>query len=122
MASDPITAGAGAYAGGKAAIAMGFGGVAALMLVILWKLPATPREWALTLASTFLCSIFGGAAVALKFGLHLDQHGFFGLVALAGVFAACGVPGWTIVRAVFVWLEKRKNLDIEELARSVRGR
>lgn len=122
MTGEPISTGAGAYAGGKAALAMGLGGSVALMLVMLWKLPRSPREWMFALVSTFACSIFGGALVALKLGLHLASGGFFGLVALAGVFAACGVPGWTVVRAVFTWMDKRKHMDIEELANDIRRR
>lgn len=120
MPGEPISAGAGAYVGGKAALAMGAGGGVALLLVMLWKLPRSPREWAFALVSTFACSIFGGALVALKLGLHQASGGFFGLVALAGVFAMCGIPGWAVVRAAFTWLDRRKHMDIAELARELR--
>lgn len=120
MPGEHIGAGTGAYASGNTALAFGVGGGAALLLVMLWSIPRTPREWALSLASTIFCSIFAGAFVVQYLGLDNANNGFLGLVRMAGVIAACGIPGWAIVRAIFNWLDQRKNMDIGELARSAK--
>lgn len=120
MAGEHISAGTGAYASGSTAIAFGVGGGAALVLVMLWQIPKTKREWALSLSSTMFCSIFGGAFVVQYLGLDDVGNGFLGLVRIAGVIAACGIPGWAIVRAAFTWMDRRRDMDIGELARSVK--
>jgi hypothetical protein len=38
-----------------------------------------------------------------------------GAMALGGIYFSCGLPGWTIVRCAFNFLNKRKDKDLPEI-------
>lgn len=84
--------------------------------------PRHAREWAVGLISTVVCSIAGGSWVLHWLGMaDLAQAGPSGLATLFGLCFACGLPGWALVRALFTWLDKRRDKDIGELARDAAG-
>jgi len=43
-----------------------------------------------------------------------------GLVALGGLIFGCGLPAWAIVRWVFNFIEKNRDVGIDEVAREVK--
>jgi hypothetical protein len=40
-------------------------------------------------------------------------------MALGGIYFVCGLPGWSIVRWAFNFLNKRKDKDLAEIAAEV---
>lgn len=127
--TEPASSSAAAAAGGVAAW-KAIGGAAgasaagaglASIVVMCMTHPRTPREWAVGVISTAVCSIAGGAWVMHYLGLQeLATQGPLGLMELLGACFACGLPGWAAVRGVFRWLEKHEGQDIAELAGSVK--
>jgi uncharacterized membrane protein YadS len=113
--AEPSSSGAAGFAAYNLAVAFGLPAGLAAIVVMLWVQPKSPREWAMALISTVVSSVCGGAAVVQHYGLASWGDSYTGLVALAGIIFACGLPGWVIVRAAFAWLEKRKDKDIAEL-------
>lgn len=121
--AEPTSGGAAAGAaawkaiGGAAGVAAGGAGLAAIV-VMLMSQPRSPREWAVALISTVVCSVAGGAYVMHWLGMaDLAGQGPTGLMVLLGSCFACGLPGWVLVRALFRWLDKRAGHDLGELAR-----
>lgn len=126
--ADPASA-AGGLAIGKAlgglAIIAGIGAFLSALVAMCMMTPRSPKEWAVGLVSTAMSSVGGGAFVILKYDLHrnLPQDDVSLLLAIMsgiGIVFACGLPGWTIVRAAFTWLEKRKDKDLGELVNDAR--
>lgn len=121
--SEPTSAaaaGAG-FATYKLAIAFGLPAGLAAIVVMLAVQPKSPREWAMALISTVVSSIGGGASLIQYLALqHLAEGGVLGLMSLAGIIFACGLPGWVLVRAWFAWADKRKAHDLGELVRDAR--
>lgn len=115
MPEPSSSAAAGGFAAYKLAIALGLPAGLAAIVVMLWIQPKSPREWAMALISTFVSSVCGGAAVVQHYNLQAWADSYTGLVAMAGLVFACGLPGWVIVRAGFAWFEKRQGKDLAEL-------
>jgi hypothetical protein len=120
MAEPSSSAAAGGYAAYKLAVAFGLPAGLAAIVVMLAVQPQSKREWSLALISTVVSSLCGGAAVVQHYNLQSWGDNYIGLVAVAGIIFACGLPGWVIVRAAFAWIEKRKNKDIAELVTEVK--
>lgn len=93
-------------------------GLAAFVVMSMTK-PATDKEWRVALASTFAGSIGGGAALIKYLGIEHWAADVFGLVGLGGIMFACGLPAWALVRGFFLFLDKRKNADLLEMAQEV---
>jgi hypothetical protein len=90
-------------------------GLAAFVVMSMTK-PATDKEWRVALACTFAGSIGGGAALIKYLGIEHWAADILGLVGLGGIMFACGLPAWAIVRGFFLFLDKRPNADLLELA------
>lgn len=117
--SEPISTGVGAAFGWKAlgglAGASGIGaGVAAYIVMSMTK-PKDDKEFRVSMASTIAASLGGGAAAIKYFGIEKWAGDVIGLMGMGGVMFACGLPGWLLVRALFHYIEKRKDADITEL-------
>lgn len=114
--------------GGLAGVMAGGAGLAAVVVMCV-TMPRSPREWAVALISTLVCSVAGGSYLMHWLGLtQLAHDGPMGLMMLLGLCFAAGLPGWALVRAAFRWLHKRRGHDLAELAsdaaagvRKVRG-
>ena len=122
--SEPISSAAASAVGLKAlgGLAAGSGiaaGLAAFVVMSMTK-PATDTEWRVALASTFAGSIGGGAALIKYLGIERWASDTLGLIGLGGVMFACGLPAWAIVRAFFLYLDKRRNMDLLELGQEAR--
>lgn len=128
--AEPTSSAAGGFVlwkafGGLAALA-GIGAFLAAVVSMCMMTPRSPKEWAVGLVSTAVCSVCGGAYAILRLGLHQALPNdpaslYLAMVSAIGIVFACGLPGWAIVRAVFTWLDKNKDKDIGELAAAARA-
>jgi hypothetical protein len=122
--SEPISTGAGGVAawkliGGLAGMGAIGAGLAAFVVMSLTK-PKTDQEWRVALICTLVGSIGGGAALVRYLGIQKWVEDPFGLVAMLAVVFACGLPAWALVRALFIFLEKRKDADLAEIVKDVK--
>lgn len=113
--AEPSSSGAAGFAAYKLAVALGLPAGIAAIVVMLWVQPKSAREWSLALICTVAGSLYGGAFAVRHFGLQDWGATFDGELALGGLRLLCGLPAWVIVRAAFLWTEKRKGKDIAEL-------
>lgn len=122
--SEPISSTAAGVAGwkllGGAAGAGAIGAGLASVVVMCAMTPRSPKEWAVGIISTVAASVGGGAAAIQHFGLQSWANTPIGLVAMFGLVFACGLPGWALVRALFNYIEKRKDADLAEIVKDVK--
>lgn len=93
-------------------------GLAAFVVMCMTK-PKDDQEWAVALACTLVASLGGGSAAIMYWDLQHWLYSYVGAVAILGLVFACGLPGWLLVRALFLWMNKRKDRDFAELAQEV---
>lgn len=105
--------------GGLAGIT-GFGAGLAAYVVMSMTKPRSNQEWHVAFISTLMGSIAGGAALVKYLSIENWVYEPFGMVGLLGICFACGLPAWLIVRALFVYIENKKNADISEIIRDVK--
>lgn len=117
--SEPISGAAASVAGLKAlgGLAAGGGIAAGLASVVVMSMthPKDAREWRVALISTVVSSIGGGCALIRYLGVQHWASDTLGLIGLGAVMFACGLPGWALVRALFLYIDKRKNMDLLEM-------
>ncbi|MFC5551750.1 hypothetical protein [Massilia aerilata] len=119
--SEPISgaAAAGAAVGWKAlgglAGAAGIGAGFASYIVMTMTKPKDDKEFRVSMASTIAGSLLGGAAAIKYFGIEHWSKDIIGLMGQGGVMLTCGLPAWLIIRALFRYIEKRKDAGIDEL-------
>lgn len=117
--TEPATTAAGGFALSKL-LGLVFGVPLAVLVVMIMTRPRSTREWAVALISTVVVSIGGGAAVVQLYGLHEWAGSFYGQLALASLHFGCGLPAWVVVRAWFVFAEKRRDASLPELVKELR--
>jgi hypothetical protein len=116
--SEPISTGAAGIAGWKilgGLAGTGIGAGLAAYIVMSMTKPKTDQEWHVALICTLTGSIGGGAALISWLGLQRWANDVFGLVGMFGIAFACGLPSWLIVRALFAYIEKKRDADITEI-------
>lgn len=123
--SEPISGTAAGVAGWKVIGGLaGMGaigaGLAAFVVMAMTK-PKSDQEWRVALISTLVGSIGGGAALVRYLGIQHWAQDLFGVVAMLALSFACGLPAWALVRALFLYLEKRRDADLVEIAKEVKG-
>ena len=121
--SEPIT-GAGAAIGWKALGGLaGTGaigaGLAAFVVMSLTK-PKTDAEWRVALICTLVSSIGGGSALVRWLGFQHWVEDPVGMIAMLAFAFTCGLPGWALVRALFKYLDKKKDADLAEIVKDVK--
>lgn len=122
--SEPITTGAAGVAGWK--IIGGLAGMGAVgaglatFVVMSMTRPKSDQEWRVALICTIVGSVGGGAALARYLGIQHWAQDPIGMVGLICVVFTCGLPAWALVRAFFLYLEKRKDADITEIIKDVK--
>ncbi|OEY94905.1 hypothetical protein BJD20_17820 [Acinetobacter proteolyticus] len=92
----------------------------AWMVVIMTRLPKTRREWVVSLISTAVGSIAGGAFVIQHFGLQAWSENAYGAFALGGLYFLCGLPVWAIIRWTFNYINAREDSTILDVAKEVK--
>jgi hypothetical protein len=123
--SEPISGAAAGAVGwkllGGAAGASAIGAGLASIVVMCAMTPRSSKEWAIGIISTVMASIGGGAAVIQYYGLQAWVSTPIGLIAMLGLVFACGLPGWALVRWLFNYIDKRRDADLTEVVRDVKG-
>jgi hypothetical protein len=122
--SEPISGAAAGVAGwkiigGLAGMGAIGAGLAAFVVMSLTK-PKDEKEWRVALACTLVSSIGGGSALVRYLGLQHWVEDPLGMIAMLAFAFACGLPGWALVRALFKWLEKRKDADLAEIIKDAK--
>lgn len=122
--SEPISGTAAGIAGWKVlgGLAAGTGigaGMAAFVVMSMTK-PATDKEFRLALACTLAGSMLGGAALIKYLGVERWADDLLGLAGMGGLMFACGLPAWALIRALFLFLDKRRDADLMQIAKEVR--
>lgn len=123
--SEPISGAAAGAAGwkiigGLAGMGAIGAGLAAFVVMSLTK-PRTDQEWRAALICTLVSSIGGGSALVRWLGFQHWVEDPLGMIAMLAFAFACGLPGWGLVRALFKYLEKRKDADLAEIVAEVRN-
>ncbi|WP_371763389.1 hypothetical protein [Massilia sp.] len=121
--SEPITTGAAGVAGWKilgGLAGTGVGAGLAAYIVMSMTKPKTDQEWRIALLCTLAGSIGGGAALISWLGLQRWADDVFGLVGMFGIAFACGLPAWLIIRALFLYIDKKRNADITDIVKDVK--
>ncbi len=117
--SEPLSTGAAGFAGwkfiGGLAGAAGIGAGVASYIVMTMTKPKDDREFRVSMASTIAGSLLGGAAAVKYLGIEHWAKDVIGLMGMGGVMLTCGLPAWLIIRALFHYMEKRKDADITEI-------
>lgn len=122
--SEPISSTAAGVAGWK--IIGGLAGMGAIgaglaaFVVMSMTRPTDEREWRVALACTLVGSIGGGAFLVRYLGIQHWVEDPFGMVAMLAVVFACGLPAWALVRALFKFLDKRRDADLVDIVRDVK--
>lgn len=122
--SEPISSTAAGVAGWK--IIGGLAGMGAIgaglaaFVVMSMTRPTDEREWRVALACTLVGSIGGGAALVRYLGIQHWVNDPFGMIAMLAVVFACGLPAWALVRALFKYIDKRRDADLAEIVREVK--
>ncbi|WXL27747.1 hypothetical protein WG219_09970 [Ectopseudomonas mendocina] len=124
MRSNTMPEPTSAAAGGIALYKLGVLGLlvalAAAIVVMAMTVPKTVREFTVALISTLMFSLGGGAGVIRWYELQHWANDQFGLIALLGLVFVCGLPGWVVVRAWFVYAEKRRTASLVEILRELK--
>ena len=124
MRTSTMTEPASTAAGGIALYKLGllglFGGLLVAIVVMAMTVPKTVREFVVALISTLMFSLCGGAGVVRWFELMTWANDLFGLIALLGLAFVCGLPGWVLVRAWFVFAEKRRTSTLPDMVRELK--
>lgn len=123
--SEPISGTAAGVAGwkllgGLAGMGAIGAGLAAFVVMSLTK-PKTDQEWRVALICTLVSSIGGGSALVRWLGFQHWAEDPLGMIAMLAFAFACGLPGWAIVRALFKYLDNKKDADLAEIVKDVRG-
>jgi hypothetical protein len=122
--SEPFSGTAAGVAGWK--IIGGLAGMGAIgaalaaFVVMAMTKPKSEQEWRVALICTLVGSIGGGAALVRYLGIQHWAEDTFGMVAMLAMAFTCGLPAWALVRALFKYLDKRKDADLMEIVKDVK--
>lgn len=92
------------------------------LVVIMSRMPRTREEWVVSLITTIVGSIAGGAFIIIRFGLQQYANDWFGLCVLGGIIFASGLPFWAIARWTFTYINKQENADITEVIADIKNK
>lgn len=106
--------------GGLAGMGAIGAGLAAFVVMSMTR-PQSTQEWRIALICTLIGSIGGGAALVRYLNIQHWVYDPFGMVAMLAFVFACGLPAWALVRAMFKYINKKKDADLLEIAQEVRS-
>lgn len=123
--SEPISGAAAGAAGwkligGLAGMGAIGAGLASVVVMSMTK-PKTEAEWRVALISTVMGSVGGGAGVVQYFGIQAWSQSLIGLLAMLGLVFSCGLPAWAVVRWLFAYIERRRDADLVDIVKDVKG-
>jgi hypothetical protein len=105
--------------GGLAGMGAIGAGLASVVVMSMTK-PKSDQEWRVALICTLVGSIGGGAALVRYLGIQHWVEDPFGMVAMLAFVFACGLPAWALVRALFIYIDKRRDADITEIVQDIK--
>ncbi|HEY9836888.1 MAG TPA: hypothetical protein V6D27_08315 [Vampirovibrionales bacterium] len=111
-----------AIATGIATKIAGLSAAAILAAIVVMAItpPKTFSEFLVGLISTVMASLTGGAALVRYMDLTELVNDPFGLATIGGIMFICGLPGWLLVRAFFLWAQRRRHMDLAELLKDAK--
>lgn len=107
------------FIGGLAGMGAIGAALAAFVVMSMTK-PKSDQEWRVALACTLVGSIGGGATLVRYLGIQSWAEDTFGMIAMMAMAFTCGLPAWALVRALFKYLDKRKDADLMEIVKDVK--
>lgn len=107
------------FIGGLAGMGAIGAGLAAFVVMAMTK-PKSDQEWRVALICTLVGSIGGGAGLVRYLGIQHWAEDTFGMVAMLAMAFTCGLPAWALVRALFKYIDKRRDADLMELVKEAR--
>ncbi|MDG5642046.1 hypothetical protein N0Z91_11775 [Acinetobacter baumannii] len=116
--TEPVSTTIGGFAAWKAfgmTIVVAICVMAVAAVVLMMRMPRSPREWAVGLICTVVSSLAGGSFIIVKWGLHEWVTDVWGMITLGGFFFVCGLPGWALVRWIFNFIDKQEGKTIVEV-------
>lgn len=106
----------------QTAFAAGGGAVVAAAVVMAATMPHRKTDFFLCIISTVISSLALGSYAVIHFDLIEDillsqtiEQVYLILAQIGGLFFVAGLPGWTIVRAFFVWSESHRKSSLTEI-------
>jgi len=118
FAGQSAAAGAGAVK--ATSMVLAGSGILSALIVMVFLEPQSKKEKFLCFLSTFMFAVCLSSAIKIYFGFDLPQT-LDGHIAYAGLVISSGIPGWVIVRAAFLTLDKMKGKDIGQIVAIVKG-
>lgn len=100
-------------------VALVLGASAAAYIVMAMQRPQEDKEWKQALFVTLMSSMCGGAAAIQYFEIKHWFGDFIGTMGIIGLAFVCGLPGWFLVRAVFIWQRQNEGKSITALVREL---
>lgn len=99
---------------------LSIGAILATIVVMAVTPAKNAREFIVGIISTLVASLSGGAALTRYLGLTELANDMWGLAIIGGIMFVCGLPGWLLVRAFFLWAQRRRGMDLAELLRDAK--
>lgn len=106
----------------QTACAAGGGAVIAAAVVMASTMPQRKTDFFLCIISTVISSLALGSYAVIHFDIIGDillaptlEQVYMLLAQVGGIFFIAGLPGWTIVRAFFVWSERHRKSSLPEI-------
>lgn len=96
------------------------GAILAAIVVMAITPARNAREFIVGMVSTLVSSLSGGAALTRYLGLTELVNDPWGLATIGGLMFVCGLPGWLLVRAFFLWAERQKGVDLLQMLQALR--
>lgn len=106
----------------QTACAAGGGAVIAAAVVMASTMPQRKTDFFLCIISTVISSLALGSYAVIHFDIIGDillaptlEQVYMLLAQVGGIFFIAGLPGWTIVRAFFVWSERHRKSSLTDI-------
>lgn len=93
----------------------------AALVVMMLSQPKNGKQWVAMIISTVVCSLGLGAYVIKTHLGIINPQSSFDLMQIGAVFFVSGLPGWVLVRALFLYFESVSNKDILQILRDLKS-
>lgn len=100
--------------------AWGLAAALAAIVVMSMMPPRSAREMMVSLICTVISSLSVGSSVIQYFDLTYMMETPLGLLSILGLVFACGLPGWFVVRAWFVYVANNEKRDLGQILKDFR--
>lgn len=122
LQASVMISGAAAKHTAQTAYAAGGGAAIAAAVVMAATMPRRKTDFFLCIISTVISSLALGSYAVIHFDIIGDillaptlEQVYMLLAQVGGIFFIAGLPGWTIVRAFFVWSELHRKSSLTDI-------